>query len=141
MPVPFWVGKYIGIPFKEHGRTERGLDCWGLVRLVFREEYSIELPSIHTYSDTKDDVAGMKAAIEKEQKKWIPIEDIEDAIDGDVLILRMAGHPIHVGLVVGDGEFIHAYEGQNVVKENYQSRRWKNKVVNVYRHTDMDLGE
>ncbi len=37
MPVPIWAGRYIGLPFAEHGRDRGGIDCWGLVRLTLLE--------------------------------------------------------------------------------------------------------
>jgi len=40
MPIPYWAGHYIGLHFREHGRTVAGADCWGLVRLVLQEQFT-----------------------------------------------------------------------------------------------------
>ena len=35
--------KYLGLPFKHHGRDESGIDCWGLPMLYYKEVLDVEL--------------------------------------------------------------------------------------------------
>jgi cell wall-associated NlpC family hydrolase len=34
--IPAWAADYVGIPFREHGRSRDGADCWGLYWLSRR---------------------------------------------------------------------------------------------------------
>ena len=39
-----WYGKYIGIPYKELGRDESGVDCYGLCVVVYNRELGLDIP-------------------------------------------------------------------------------------------------
>lgn len=70
MPVPIWAGRYIGLPFTEHGRDRGGIDCWGLARLVLLEQFDISLPSLaHEYRRTAD-VSRIAGLMEREIPRW-----------------------------------------------------------------------
>jgi cell wall-associated NlpC family hydrolase len=41
-----WTTRYVGLPYRAGGRERDGLDCWGLIRLIYREQLGIDLPEI-----------------------------------------------------------------------------------------------
>lgn len=46
--------KYLSIPYRAGGRDWSGCDCYGLVRLILKEEKGIELPLFETVSSAKE---------------------------------------------------------------------------------------
>ena len=70
MPVPFWAGRYIGLPFEDHGRSRAGLDCWGLVRLVLSEQFGIALPSFAAEYRRTTDTGKISDLILREVPAW-----------------------------------------------------------------------
>jgi len=130
-----WVVKYIGLEFAEKGRVDF-FDCWGLVRHIYLEEYNTELPSyLDCYKHTKEsDVLG--SLISSESDKWEAVKIGCEEI-GDVIVLRMRGQPMHVGIVVGDNKFLHISDGINSAIEDYKSFRWRDRVIGYYRHGDI----
>jgi cell wall-associated NlpC family hydrolase len=134
MPVPFWAGHYIGLPFKDHGRDRDGLDCWGLVRLVLAEQFSLALPSYTREYERTTQVANISKLIERELALiWSPVEKTEAQL-GDIIILRMRGKPMHVGLVLDDEHMLHIEPGINSAIERYTSPRWSERIFGFYRY-------
>jgi cell wall-associated NlpC family hydrolase len=143
MPVPIWAGHYIGLPFLDHGRDRSGLDCWGLVRLVMAEQFSIALPSHSAEYDRTTEVDKISALIERESQKW-KIVPTGREICGDVIVLRVRGKPMHVGIVVGDRQMLHIERGIDSVIEKYSGPQWSDRIAGFYRYKgfyDDNIGE
>ncbi len=133
MPVPIWAGRYIGLPFKGHGRDRAGLDCWGLVRLVMAEQFGIALPShVQEYERTTQ-VEKIAVLIEREAQKWKIVPAGEETC-GDVIVLRVRGRPMHVGLVLGDRQMLHIERGIDSVIERYNGPHWAERIAGFYRY-------
>ena len=131
--MPSWVEGYVGIPFKSRGRDVGGVDCWGLVWMVFRRELSIELPSYAADYLDACDRREIAALIAHEKPGWIQVPAGEERV-GDLIHLRMVGEPCHVGIVVEPGQqFLHAREGTDSCREHYDYGVWKFAVLGFFR--------
>jgi len=127
-----WWNKYIRIPFKEKGRDESGCDCWGLVRLIYKNELGIDLPSNHELYDNTLQRDLLAKLIEDEKfHKW---SEPQDQREFDVIILNVFGRPMHVGVVTKNGFMIHCSKDTNTVHEKYTSMSWKGRVKGFGRY-------
>jgi len=134
--IPEWTNKYIEIPFLEHGRTPDGLDCWGLMYLIYNLEFEISIPSYKDDYDTTDDLYSIELAIEHERSGWYEFPLGSEKL-GDVILFSIRGANRHVGLVVGDGYMLHIMEGTEVTLERYKAIKWVNRIAGIYRHEKM----
>lgn len=126
-----WWNDYITIPYKKMGRDKDGLDCWGLVRMIYKDQFNVELPSYvdqYNADDTHDSLAEL-IAISKES--WTKTDN---PVIGDVLLLRAEGSLSHVGVVISPTHFIHVIEDINVAIERYDQGKWKNRLEGAYRY-------
>ena len=134
MDVPLWVNNYKGIRYLFRGRSrEEGLDCWGLTRLIMLEQFDIELPSYDTDYESVRQAALMRDVSVREQESWTRIDAGQERA-GDLILIRMQGQPIHVGVVIGGGRFVHIYSGIDVTHDRYRSQRWKDRICGFYRY-------
>lgn len=93
--------KYLGIPYVYGGSTPSGFDCSGLVQYVFRE-LGVSL----------NRVAADQTA------HGVPVAK-ENLLPGDIVFFHNTSKYTrinHVGIYVGDGNFIHAPQTGDVVK-------------------------
>lgn len=132
--LPDWAGDYVGLPFLERGRDRAGLDCWGLVRLALKEQFGIEVPSYTgEYQDTEDGFS-IGAAVRRESAAFWQAVGNGFQRCGDVIVLRMRGQPMHVGLVLTRQCMLHVQQGVGATVEMYDGVRWKNRIAGFYRH-------
>ena len=101
---------FLGVPYRYGGNSaETGLDCSGLVRLVFEQSVGKVLPR-----RTADQVDATVAI------------DTRDLRPGDLVFFNTMRRAFsHVGIYVGDGKFIHApSSGGKVRVEDMRNRYW-----------------
>ncbi len=127
-----WWNDYIGIPYKEKGRARDGADCWGLVRLVYKDQYEIELPSFIEVYEAQDSnqIAELFAT---RREGW---EQVAEPREGDVVALRVFGEITHVGVIAAPGTFLHVRRGIEAVIERLDSPMWKHRIEGYFRYKE-----
>jgi hypothetical protein len=106
------VDKYIGIPYRTGGSTEKGFDCSGFVRQVYSEFFGLDLPH----------QSGSQSSLPFMQKITK-----DDLITGDLVFFttgKKHKRISHVGIYLSDGRFIHAAKG-GVTVSSLDSSYWK----------------
>ena len=136
-----WAAQYLNIPFRPKGRTREGVDCYGLVRLIYQEQLNIELPSYTEDYATIHDRIEIESVLRSEVgTRWKEIP-LVTAKEFDGVIFRIEGRPTHFGLIVDSPRFIHAIrnEGQQaeegrVTTNLLTSLLWRNRIVSAVRY-------
>ena len=130
-----WANKYVGVEFEEKGRNHVGCDCWGLMRLILKEQFDVDLPDhVDDYKTTQDRHA-IADIVEDDLPDWIKTMRPQC---GDVVLLRCKGLPLHVGLMLNKKTMLHIQEGINAGTERLDSIVWKDRVMGYYRPRKMN---
>ena len=111
--------KYMFIPFVDKGRDFSGCDCRGLVGLIVKEVFNIDIPDMQV---SWEDHAEVNKAI-REKNTWRRV--IHPIIENPCIVLMCVEKPNqidHMGLYVGGGDFIHI------------SKRMKRPSINSIHH-------
>lgn len=133
------VKPYMGIPFLVGGRGEEGVDCWGLVRLVYRDALGIQLDAYEDTDGKEKEVTAEK--IRLEEVGWLDVPR-QDTRVGDLVILIIKGFPWHVGVLVEPDRFVHADPIRGgVVKERLNAVHWRSRICGFRRHKDAKVVE
>lgn len=121
------------IPFVEKGRDESGLDCWGLVKLFYKYEFDIDLLDYtECYKDTKD--TKIAETIDIEKNEWYKVSTPRN---GDVILCRIVGRPMHVGIYKEHDKMLHIETGSDVCIETIGNSKWNKRILGIYRHKDL----
>jgi peptidoglycan endopeptidase LytE len=92
------VKTFLGVPYKLGGSTLRGMDCSAFVKKIY-EIFNIQLPRT-----TREQISIGKK-VDKDQLE-----------EGDLVFFKRRGNNAHVGIYIGDNQFIHASSRNKEVK-------------------------
>lgn len=135
--LPAWAAPYVGLPYLERGRTRAGADCWGLVALVQAEVFRRPVPAydgLHWPSGAPRSVTEAVGAFARAEAA-VTYDQIPDGeeIEGDIILLRLRGQPLHVGVVLLDGKMLHTEEDEGSAIESYRGTLFGNRIIGFYR--------
>lgn len=115
---------------------QRPHGCWRLLCAFYLAELGIALP---TYDDQVpgDDGQQLATLIAEELGAWREVPRGAERY-GDGVLLRIAGAPAHIGVVMGQGRMLHVLmDGHDSCVESYRTPRWAPRIEGFYRHRDL----
>ena len=104
-----------GVRYRLGGSTRSGIDCSGFVQRTFREQFGLELPR-STYE-------------QQEMGKHVSRTGLRT---GDLVLFRAGSTGRHVGIYIGNNQFVHASTSSGVVISSMDEPYW-NKRYNEAR--------
>lgn len=122
----------LGKPFKYGGRRleDGGLDCYGVVVEMGRRTGQV-FPE-RQFSENLDVNHALMAC---QMDEWEPC----DKQPGSIALIRILKVPCHVGFVINDYQFVHAWEGSGgVVVERIEE--WQKRIEGFYRYVGQREG-
>jgi murein DD-endopeptidase / murein LD-carboxypeptidase len=104
-----------GVRYRLGGDTKRGIDCSAFVQRTFREQFGMDLPR-STYEQQE-----MGKSITRKQLRT-----------GDLVLFRAGSTGRHVGIYIGNNQFVHASTSSGVTISSMDEPYW-NKRYNEAR--------
>jgi len=126
------IKKYIGIPFKEHGRNFNGLDCYGLLICIFKE-IGINIED-YNYETTEQFGDINYNLILKNYYKQFQIVEKKDIQEWDIVLIRGNRNLLnHCGIMLDKIKFIHV-DKNGVIISKLIDQPWVRRIDSFYRY-------
>ena len=113
----------IGIPYSK-------MDCYQLVAEFYRRLYGLNFLDYKykTEDIKKEEIIEMI----KTNKFSEEFAVVKNPSFGDLVVLSLAGYPIHIGIYLFDNKMLHTLRGKDSCIENLDFK-WKNRIEGIYR--------
>ena len=124
-----WARKYIGLPYQDAAWGPDYYDCWGILALVYRKEFDIDIiDDMVMYSSRIDKVKRLQKYI----RFWKPVDNPEI---GDGVLCLIAGKLPHCGIYVGDKKMLHSIENTSSCIQRLDHIQWRSRIEGYYRYS------
>jgi cell wall-associated NlpC family hydrolase len=135
---PHWSRDYVGLPWRFAGRDRGGIDCWGLLWLIYRDVLGIEVASyaMETMDAPEREQIAALLTNDRQFSPWSPVEPGRER-EFDMAVFRRGGIESHIGIVTEPGRMLHILHGGEVVCERFDQGRWKPKLIALHRHVSL----
>ena len=122
-----WVNDYIGIPFKTNGRDRDGLDCYGLIAAVYKDQLGVDIPDWHVADDSTSTVMetisnGLNVELDAQRA-----HEVAEPKDMDILVLSRMGVAYHVGIYIAGGVLHTVYNSSGSCFESFHNFKQTNR--------------
>lgn len=101
-----------GVRYRLGGSSKRGIDCSAFVQVTFREQFGLDLPR------STSDQQGSGKTIQRTKLR-----------PGDLVLFRAGSTGRHVGIYLGNDQFVHASTSSGVtissMNESYWNKRYQ----------------
>jgi cell wall-associated NlpC family hydrolase len=128
---------YVGIPFRDGGRDREGCDCWGLVRLVYRDVAGIDLPSYGEIGATELLAIAREVGAAIRGDPWRCVTD-DPRRPLDVVVMARQGHAIraafHVGVMIDGKRVLHTEQMTDSHTVPIDHPSLASRIIGFYRH-------
>ncbi|HAF9685792.1 TPA: bifunctional murein DD-endopeptidase/murein LD-carboxypeptidase [Salmonella enterica] len=98
------------VRYRLGGSTKKGVDCSSFVQRTFREQFGLELPR-STYE-------------QQEMGKAVSRNNLRT---GDLVLFRAGSTGRHVGIYIGNNQFVHASTSSGVIISSMNEPYWKKR--------------
>lgn len=111
------IESFLGTPYRYGGDSRQGIDCSGLVMVVYQNSVGLQLPHIAE----RLILLGRKVKLKKIRFGDLVFFDIKSQ------------EGIHTGIYLGDGQFAHASVSRGVIVSNLDDTYYRTRFIEARR--------
>jgi cell wall-associated NlpC family hydrolase len=123
-----WAYRYVGLDYAEGAWGPDRYDCWGLLALIYRDLYNVDvIDLVDCYHTDRDKIHLLPRVL----RCWEPVEEPRV---GDGILFLIGGRVPHCGVYVGDSKMVHSVRGPSSCIQSIQDNKWKSRFEGYYRY-------